>query len=561
MSSGAADDSESASEFRSGSELDGVETPWGGGRDLSGVELGDYHVGHRLGRGGMAEVYVAEQRSLGRRVALKVLQGRLAEDQAYIRRFQNEAKAAAALVHDNIVQIYEVGVRDGVYFIAQEYVKGQNLRQWIQRQGALTPRQCFHVLRRVASALHKAAQAGIVHRDIKPENILLGQSGEVKVADFGLARLQSLAPNVSQTQVGIAVGTPLYMSPEQVEGRTVDPRSDLYSLGATAYHMLAGRPPFEGDTALAIAVQHLRNEPKPLLDARPDLPPELCHVVHRLLAKKVEDRYQQPVELLRDLRAIAAGYRTQSGSWDEDDESWEAGVDVGIEAVAAAGAVGSGAVNAFAPTRSAVTLRLSSIMAGSAARSRRSPSLTQWLVAAAAVTLALPAGMAAAWWSRPYSVLEPPSAALPREVVRKATARDQFFHAMQEGTIDAYQAVEQYFPEDADPRNSYYVHRAQQQLGEAYLKRNDLTAAAAVYQRLANANPQSDAAFAASGRVGQANIAELRGERAAAEWFLTGLLPLLGNVPDPVRAQLRQQLSKNLRPAFDQMVRDQNGGQ
>ncbi len=555
MASDPTDDPDSAS------EADGVEQPWVGGRDLSGIELGDYHVGHRLGRGGMAEVYVAEQRSLGRRVALKVLQGRLAEDQAYIRRFQNEAKAAAALVHDNIVQIYEVGVRDGVHFIAQEYVKGQNLRQWIQRQGALTPRQCFHVLRRVASALHKAAQTGIVHRDIKPENILLGQSGEVKVADFGLARLQSLSPNVNQTQEGIAVGTPLYMSPEQVEGRAVDPRSDLYSLGATAYHMLAGRPPFEGDTALAIAVQHLRNEPKPLLDARPDLPPELCRIVHRLLAKSVEDRYQQPVELLRDLRSFAAGYQAHDSSWDADGDVWEAGVDLGGDAGPVALSTGSGAIHAFAPTRSAITMRLSTVMANTASGAPRSPTLSPWLLTAVMVTLGLPAGMAAAWWSRPRSVLAPAEIAMSRDVVRKATARDQFFHAMQEGTIDAYRAVEQYFPEDADLRNSYYVHRARQQLGEAYLKRNDLTAAEAIYQMLANANPQSDAAFAASGRIGQANIAEMRGERAAAEWHLTGLLPLLGNIPDPVRAQLRQQLSKNLRPAFDQMVRDQNGGQ
>ncbi len=547
----------------SGADAESVGHAFVGSRDLSGVELGDYHVGHRLGRGGMAEVYVAEQRSLGRRVALKVLQGRLAEDQAYIRRFQNEAKAAAALVHDNIVQIYEVGVRDGIHFIAQEYVKGQNLRQWIQRQGAMTPRQCFHVLRRVASALHKAAQAGIVHRDIKPENILLGQSGEVKVADFGLARLQSLAPNVNLTQVGIAVGTPLYMSPEQVEGRSVDPRSDLYSLGATAYHMLVGRPPFEGDTALAIAVQHLRNDPKPLLEARPDLPPELCRVVHRLLAKKVEDRYQQPVELLRDLRRLSVAYQTHDASWDDDGEAWETGVDLAGEKGAGGLGLASGAIDAidaFAPTRSAVTMRLSSVMANSAASSGRF-SLTPWLTAGVIMAMALPTGMTAAWWSRPRSVLDPPVASPPREVVRKSTARDQFFHAMQEGTIDAYRAVELYFPEDTDPRNSYYVHRAQQQLGEAYLKRNDLAAAAAVYQRLANANPQSDAAFAASGRIGQANIAEMRGERAAAEWFLTGLLPLLGNIPDPVRAQLRQQLSKNLRSAFDQMVRDQNGGQ
>src|SRR5687768_9200467 len=224
--------------------------------DLTGRELGDYRVLRRLGAGGMAEVYLAEQRSLGRRVALKVLQTALARDASYVLRFQNEARAAAALVHANIVQIYEVGQSDGVHFIAQEYVPGKNLGELLKRQAALAPRLVLDILRQAAAALCKAGEAGIVHRDLKPDNILLSNSGEVKVADFGLARMESIDAK-TLTQVGVAMGTPLYMSPEQIEGRAVDVRSDIYSLGITCYHLLAGTPPHSGDTALAVALHHL----------------------------------------------------------------------------------------------------------------------------------------------------------------------------------------------------------------------------------------------------------------------------------------------------------------
>src|SRR4051812_16978788 len=159
--------------------------------DLSGRELGDYRVLRRLGAGGMAEVYLAEQRSLSRQVALKVLQPTLARDGSYVDRFQQEARAAAALVHANIVQIYEVGQSRGLHFIAQEYVRGKNLGEVLRRETALNPQLVFDVLRQVAAALCKAGDAGIVHRDLKPENILLSHAGEVKVADFGLARMQS----------------------------------------------------------------------------------------------------------------------------------------------------------------------------------------------------------------------------------------------------------------------------------------------------------------------------------------------------------------------------------
>jgi eukaryotic-like serine/threonine-protein kinase len=287
--------------------------------DLTGRELGDYRVLRRLGAGGMAEVYLAEQQSLGRQVALKVLQPALARDGSYVLRFQHEARAAAALVHANIVQIYEVGQSGGVHFIAQEYVRGKNLGELLQRETALHPRLVLDVLRQVAAALGKAAEAGIVHRDLKPENILLAHSGEVKVADFGLARMES-ADAKTLTQVGVAMGTPLYMSPEQIEGRPVDVRSDIYSLGVTCYHLLAGTPPHSGDTALAVALQHLSSPPQPLENICSDLPSGFARIVHRMMAKRPEQRYQSPGELLADLRALAA--QAAAEGWGEGPEGW-----------------------------------------------------------------------------------------------------------------------------------------------------------------------------------------------------------------------------------------------
>src|SRR6478672_13394799 len=267
--------------------------------DLSGRRVGDYQLLRRLGRGGMADVYLAEQLSLRRQVALKVLRKNLAGDDAYIRRFQHEAQAAAKLVHANIVQIYEVGCSDGTYYISQEYVPGQNLKQLLSRLGhGVDAVQAVNIIRQASAALHKAAEQKIIHRDIKPENIMITPAGEVKVADFGLARISRDGEALNLTQVGITMGTPLYMSPEQVEGRAVDPRSDIYSLGVTCYQMLAGRPPFDGDTALAVAVQHLRNEPLRLETVRPDIPSGLCRIVHKMLAKNPLDRFQKPADIV-----------------------------------------------------------------------------------------------------------------------------------------------------------------------------------------------------------------------------------------------------------------------
>jgi eukaryotic-like serine/threonine-protein kinase len=228
---------------------------------LTGRKLGDYQILRRLGRGGMADVYLAEQGSLNRQVAFKVLRSSLASDDNYVRRFRNEALAAAKLSHANIVQIYGVDCVEGVHFIVQEYVKGQNLRQLLNRRSSIECRLATNIMRQVAAALYRAGQQGIIHRDIKPENIMLAATGEVKVADFGLARVVQNGEAMNLTQIGMTMGTPLYMSPEQVEGKSVDQRSDLYSFGVTCYHMLAGRPPFVGETPLSIAVQHLKTEP------------------------------------------------------------------------------------------------------------------------------------------------------------------------------------------------------------------------------------------------------------------------------------------------------------
>lgn len=275
-----------------------------GASDLTGRRLGDLQILRRLGRGGMADVYVANQLSLGRRVAVKVLRAEFARDINYVERFRREARAAAKLSHPNIVQIYEVGCVDSTHYILQEYVDGLNLRQQLDRTGPLTPDQAVVVLQSVADALDAASAGGVTHRDIKPENVMVNQRGEIKVADFGLARVAQGEVNNELTQVGMTMGTPLYMSPEQVQGKDVDVRSDLYSLGVTLYHLLAGRPPFEADSPLSLAVKHLHDSPLPLEEARPvhDLPNWLCVAVARLMEKNPERRFQSPAELSQFVR-------------------------------------------------------------------------------------------------------------------------------------------------------------------------------------------------------------------------------------------------------------------
>ena len=296
--------------------------------DLSGQRLGGYRLVRRLGSGAMADVYLAEQESLGRQVAVKVLRPETLRHPSAVQRFSQEARAAAALVHGNIVQIHEVACIDGIYFLAEEYVAGPTLKAWLANRGPLDARQSLAVLAHVGSALARSAEQGVVHRDIKPENLLVTPSGEVKVADFGLARVLATADGLDLTQDGMTLGTPLYMSPEQAEGKAVDSRSDLYSLGATVYHLLAGRPPFLGATSLAVALAHIKELPVPIAQVRPDVPVGLSNIIDRLLCKRPADRFADPTELLHAVEAvetaIAPGSRHMPSplSWSGDGNSF-----------------------------------------------------------------------------------------------------------------------------------------------------------------------------------------------------------------------------------------------
>ena len=285
------------------------ETGWpadddvGPQRDLTGVTLGDFHVEKLLGRGGMGEVYLATQLSLSRPVALKVLRSNLAANPTYLGRLRTEATAVAKLNHPNIVHVYTFGGVDQINFIAMEYVQGTNLKEYILKKGALDLPLAFSIMRQTGQAVGAAGEIGLVHRDIKPENILMTKKGRAKVADFGLCRDQE-SDQVHLTQSGVTMGTPLYMSPEQAQGHAIDHRSDLYSLGVTFYHMLAGVPPFHAETALALALKQVRENPRSMLIHRPDLPPELDRLVLKLMAKDPSERYQSAVEMLADLARI-----------------------------------------------------------------------------------------------------------------------------------------------------------------------------------------------------------------------------------------------------------------
>jgi len=276
--------------------------------DLTGRTLGDFQVLRKLGQGGMGQVYLARQLSLKREIALKILRNELSENVTALKRFQAEAEAIARISHPNIVQVFAIGESEGIRYMALEYVEGRNLRDFLERKGPPELPVTLAIMRQVAAALQRANELGLVHRDIKPENILLNRKVEVKVADFGLSRYFAGEgkPN-SITQSGMTLGTPLYMSPEQVQGKPVDHRCDLYSFGVTCYHLLAGEPPYRGANAFDVAVQHVQSQPEPLENLRPDLPPDLLALVRKLMEKKVEDRYQSAKEVLRDLVKIQKG--------------------------------------------------------------------------------------------------------------------------------------------------------------------------------------------------------------------------------------------------------------
>ncbi|MHB8468406.1 MAG: Stk1 family PASTA domain-containing Ser/Thr kinase [Gaiellaceae bacterium] len=264
---------------------------------------GRYQVVRKLGAGGMANVYLAEDQELGRRVAIKILNDRHANDDQFVERFRLEAKNAAALGHPNIVPIYDRGEAEGTYYIAMEYLDGRSLKELIVSRGPAPVDVAVDYARQIVAALRFAHRHGIVHRDIKPHNALVDGDGRVKVTDFGIAR----AGASQMTEAGSIVGTAQYLSPEQARGTGVDPRSDLYSLGVVLYELLTGTLPFDGDTPVEIAMKHLSQVPEPPSVRRPDIPPALDMAVMRALAKDPEERYQSADELDADLERVARG--------------------------------------------------------------------------------------------------------------------------------------------------------------------------------------------------------------------------------------------------------------
>ncbi|MCX7806071.1 MAG: serine/threonine protein kinase, partial [Planctomycetota bacterium] len=255
----------------------------------------------------MGSVYKARQPMLDRLVAIKILPPKLAKDAEYIARFFREARAAGKLSHPNIVAGIDVGEADGYYYFAMEYVEGEPLSAVLKREGRLPERRAVEIARQVAEGLRHAHEHDIIHRDIKPENILLDASGTAKVCDLGLARSAS-GDDISLTQTGTAVGTPYYLSPEQARGdKDLDDRTDVYSLGATLFRMVAGRPPFDGPTAAVVMTKHLSEHPPPLREIVPEISDGLAAVVARTLEKRREDRYASMGELIEDLDRVLAG--------------------------------------------------------------------------------------------------------------------------------------------------------------------------------------------------------------------------------------------------------------
>lgn len=265
--------------------------------------IGGFEVLGRLGQGGMGTVFRARQISMDRVVALKVLSERLARNREYVSRFIREARAAASLRHPHIVQAHDVGVADGYYYFAMEWVDGEGLDKVLARSGPMDQSRAVELMKQVCSALEAAHDAGIIHRDIKPSNIMVDRHGLARVTDFGLAR-RSSDNETLLTADGTILGTPAYVSAEMAAGKKIDCRSDLYSLGATFFHLLGGRPPFEGSSFFELISKHVNEQPPSLAEVAPRVDHRVCQIVDRLLAKDPDERYQSARAVRMALEAL-----------------------------------------------------------------------------------------------------------------------------------------------------------------------------------------------------------------------------------------------------------------
>ena len=284
-----------------------------------GTMLDDrYEILEVIGTGGMAVVYKAMCHRLNRYVAVKILRDELANDEEFRKRFQTEAQAVAMLSHPNIVSVYDVSHSDGVEYIVMELIEGVTLMQYMKKKGALGWKEALHFAVQISKALEHAHEKGIIHRDIKPQNIMILKDGTIKVADFGIAALESAQEKKSDQ----TVGSVHYIAPEQARGEQPDPRSDIYSLGVVMYEMLTGKMPYDGDTAEQVAMKHITGHPVPPQELNPDIPEELAAITLKAMNSDINARYQSASELLRDLedfRKQQAAANLGSGS-DEDVE-------------------------------------------------------------------------------------------------------------------------------------------------------------------------------------------------------------------------------------------------
>ena len=264
-----------------------------------------YKIIKKIGVGGFAEVYLGEHTQLGRQVAIKILRHGFAGEDEMIERFRRESKSAAKLSHPNIIDIYDVGENDGTYYFVMKYVEGETLGKKMQRDRKVAPQEAVSIIKQVADALAYAHDHDVIHRDIKPANVMLDQYKKPILMDFGIARVQ-FEGNLTKT--GTLMGTPHYLPPEQPLGRPVDGRSDTYSLGIMFYEMLAGRPPFHDENSVTLIFKHINEAPPPLLDTNPELAPELCSVVHKMIEKLPENRHQTASEVVDALDALSDLY-------------------------------------------------------------------------------------------------------------------------------------------------------------------------------------------------------------------------------------------------------------
>lgn len=510
---------------------------------LCGRTLGDYRIERRVGGGATSDVFLAKQISLSRPVALKILKDELANDEKYVKRFLQEARAAARLEHPNIVRIYEVGelvdqektkvgrkrVTKTYRFIAQEYVGGLSLAQFLRRSGRTTVMQTFAALEQIASALKRAADLNLIHRDVKPENVLIDSNGVLKVVDFGLAHFagstETSLATTTLTRTGVALGTPLYMSPEQARGQKLDPRSDIYSLGVTAYLMLTGTPPFHGETPLAVVLKHLNERPRPISELRPETPKALVDLVHSMLEKNPNDRPKSMDELLDRLaearREYAASQQTEEAPTVEERpiDGSAGSVDFGDSSNA-----GFFQTDAERDVFQSVlhATNLSSEWQTSVVRldEKRRESVRFWsrrniLIGGALALAAFLVGGGALLLRNCVVAAQDVEPALT--ILKQNSVEEQYVFALQVGTVDAWRSVGEYFPED-----KYWTSRAKRQLALAYVEEKNVDEAERIFADITSSSGQS-LRNDALGTVGSAWVAASRGDYAAAAATLSEL--------------------------------------